>query len=164
MTISTDKVVSLTYQLKVDGNIVDQTDSTQPLQFLYGHGQMIPGFERQLEGLKKGDKYEFSVPAEEGYGNVIPEEVVEIGMETFMEEGKLIPELVLGGVIHMQDNHGNRLRGEVREIREATVIMDFNHPLADKHLDFTGEILDIRDAEAEEIAHGHVHGPGGHHH
>ncbi len=164
MTISPNKVVSVTYQLKVDGNIVDQTDSSQPLQFLYGAGQMIPGFERQLEGLKKGDNYDFSVSSEEGYGSAIPEEVVEIGMETFMDEGKLIPELVLGGVIHMQDNHGNRMRGEVREIKEATVIMDFNHPLADKNLDFTGEILDVREADAEEIAHGHVHGPGGHHH
>lgn len=164
MIISINKVVSLSYELKVNGNVVDKTDATTPLQFLYGAGQMIPGFERQLEGLKQGDKYEFSVSAEEGYGSNIPEEIVEIAMETFIEDGKTIPELVPGGVIHMQDNHGNRLRGEVKEIKETTVIMDFNHPLADKTLDFTGEILSVRDAEAEEIAHGHVHGPGGHHH
>ena len=164
MNISINKVVSITYQLKVDGHIVDQTDASKPLMFLYGAGQMIPGFERQLEGLEKGARYEFSVNAEEGYGEAIPEEVVEIGKETFMEDGQLIPELVLGGVIHMQDNHGNRLRGEVREIREETVIMDFNHPLAGKKLDFTGEVIDIREADAEEIAHGHVHGPDGHHH
>jgi len=164
MTISTNKVVSLTYTLKVEGNVVDQTDTKNPLHFLYGVGQMIPGFERQLEGLKTGDNYEFSVTAEEGYGNIIPEDIVEIPKETFMEDGKLIPELVLGGIIHMQDNHGNRLRGEVREIKENSVIMDFNHPLADKTLHFTGTIVSVREAEAEEIAHGHVHGEGGHHH
>ncbi len=164
MTISNNKVVSLTYELKVEGNVVDKTDAANPLHFLYGVGQMIPGFERQLEGLKEGDAYEFSVSAEEGYGNAIPEEIVEIPKETFMEDGKLIPDLVLDGTIHMQDNHGNRLRGLVREIKADTVIMDFNHPLADKTLNFTGLIVGVREAQAEEIAHGHVHGEGGHHH
>ncbi|MES2629426.1 MAG: peptidylprolyl isomerase [Bacteroidota bacterium] len=164
MKIEANKVVSLTYELKVDGNVVDKTDETQPLQFLYGAGQMIPGFERQLEGFETGDTYSFSVSAEEGYGEAIPEELVEIGKETFMEDGQPIPELVMGGIIHMQDNHGNRLRGEVREIKDETVIMDFNHPLAGKTLDFTGKIIEVRDADAEEIAHGHVHGPNGHHH
>lgn len=164
MTISPNKVVSLTYELKVDGNVVDKTDSSNPLHFLYGVGQMIPGFESKLEGMKTGDNYSFTVSPEEGYGNIIPEDIVEIPMETFMEDGKLIPEMVLGGIIHMQDNHGNRLRGEVKEIKEATAIMDFNHPLADKTLNFTGTIINVREADADEIAHGHVHGEGGHHH
>ncbi|HEX4887887.1 MAG TPA: peptidylprolyl isomerase [Luteibaculaceae bacterium] len=164
MTINQNKVVTLSYQLTVDGNLVDQSPAGQPLLFLYGAGQMIPGFERQLEGLKVGDNYQFTVQPEEGYGFSIPEDVVEIPMETFIVDGNPIPELVLGGVIHMQDNHGNRLRGEVREIKENTVTMDFNHPLADKTLAFTGEIIAIREADADELAHGHVHGEGGHHH
>lgn len=164
MTISENKVVTLTYELKVNGNVVDKADSSNPLMFLSGVGQMIPGFERQLQGLKQGDKYEFSVTSEEGYGPAIPEDVVEIGKETFMDNGALIPELVLGGIIHMQDNHGNQLRGEVREIKDESVIMDFNHPLAGQELHFTGEVIGLREADADEIAHGHVHGEGGHHH
>ncbi len=164
MNITANKVVALTYELKVDGQVVDKTTKENPLQFLYGVGQMIPGFEQQLEGLKQGESYAFEVNPEHGYGSSIPEDIVEIGKETFKENGEYIPELVLGGIIHMQDNHGNKLRGEVREIKEETVIMDFNHPLADKTLNFTGEIIEVRDAEAVEIAHGHVHGPGGHQH
>jgi FKBP-type peptidyl-prolyl cis-trans isomerase SlyD len=164
MTISNDKVVSLTYELKVDGQVVDRTGEEQPLVFLYGAGQMIPGFEKQLNGLSKGESYGFQVSAEEGYGESNPEELVELSKDIFVVDGQLVPELKQDALIPMADQHGNQLRGRVAEIKLDTVTMDFNHPLAGKELNFTGKILDVREATQEEIEHGHVHGDGGHHH
>jgi FKBP-type peptidyl-prolyl cis-trans isomerase SlyD len=80
-------------------------------------------------------------------------------------EGKIEDDLLkIGNAIPMQNNQGQALSGIVKEIKEDKVLMDFNHPLADVNLFFTGEILDVRDATKEELEHGHVHGPGGHHH
>lgn len=164
MTISNDKVVGLTYELTVDGQIVDSTGEDRPLVFLCGAGQMIPGFERQLQGLSAGETYGFSVAPEEGYGESNPEEIVELSKEIFVVDGQLIPELKQDAVIPMSDQNGNQMRGRVSEIKLETVMMDFNHPLAGKELNFTGKVLSIREATEEELEHGHVHGEGGHHH
>lgn len=164
MTIANNKVVSLTYELVVDGEVVDKSGEERPLVFLYGAGQMIPGFERQLEGKNTGDSYSFMVSPEEGYGISNPEEVVELSKEIFVVNGEVIPELKQGAMMPMQDQHGNTFRGKVAEIKLETVMMDFNHPLAGKELNFSGKILEVREATADEISHGHVHGDGGVHH
>jgi len=165
MKISKHKVPSVSYTLKVKGEVMDQASSEQPLVFLFGTGTMIPGFEQNLEGKEKGDNFDFSLQPEEAYGDYNPQAVVDLPMDTFKVDGKVNEEMLkIGNVIPMQDQNGNPLRGTVKEVAEETVKMDFNHVLAGEELHFTGEVVDVRDATQEEIEHGHVHGPGGHQH
>jgi len=168
MIISNYKVVSLTYELKLDnaqGEIVEVTDSDSPLVFLYGAGNMLPKFEQNLANLKLNDNFEFTLEAEDAYGPLISEAIIELPIDVFMVEGKIDPEMLrVGNVIPMQDNQGNPLEGLVIGVDEASVKMDFNHPMAGKTLHFAGTIIDLRDATEEELSHGHVHGAHGHHH
>lgn len=168
MTISKNKVVSLTYELKLDnaqGETVEITDSDSPLVFLYGAGNMLPKFEKNLENLKIDDNFEFTLLADDAYGHVINEAIIDLPMDIFMVEGKIDPDMLrVGNVIPMQDNEGNPLEGMVIGVDENSVKMDFNHPMAGKNLHFAGKIIDLRDATSEEINHGHVHGAHGHHH
>ena len=168
MIISKNKVVSLTYELKLDnaeGEVVDMADAAQPLVFLYGAGNMLPKFESNLAELKANDDFEFTLSSDDAYCPVIEEAVVELPIDIFMVDGKIDPDMLfVGNVIPMQDNEGRPLDGTVVSISDDKVKMDFNHPMAGKTLHFTGKILELREATAEEISHGHVHGPHGHHH
>ncbi len=165
MKIDKHTVPSLTYKLVVDGELVEETDSNNPLVFLAGVGTMIPGFERQLMGLQAGDSYSFDIEPVEGYGELNPEAVVEIPKDVFKVEGEVQNDiLVVGNKVPMQDNQGRPLQGTVVEVADETVKMDFNHELAGKKLNFTGEVIEVRVASEEELEHGHVHGPGGHQH
>ncbi|MFC2125924.1 peptidylprolyl isomerase [Bacteroidota bacterium] len=165
MKIAKNTVPSVTYSINVDGEVIDQADKSNPLTFLMGAGSMIPGFERQLEGLSKGDSYQFTVQPEEGYGDIDQDVIVDIPKNIFIVEGELKDDLLfVGNSVPMQDNQGNPLEGIILEIGDDTVKMDFNHQLAGKVLDFSGEIIDVREAAEEEISHGHIHGPGDHHH
>lgn len=165
MKIDKDHVTSLTYVLEVDGELIEQTDATNPLTFLVGTGSMIPGFEQQLLGKESGDSYDFLVTPEEGYGEIDPEAIVDLSKEIFVVEGKLQEDMLeKGKAIPMQDQDGNPLTGIVKEVGDDTVKVDFNHQLAGKTLHFSGEILEVRLATKDELDHGHAHGPGGHHH
>lgn len=164
MIIEKHKVVSVSYKLTVDNQVVDQSQEGSPLAFLFGVGQMIPGFEKNLAGLKQGDEYNFDVQPGEGYGELDEKAIVELNKEIFVTNGELIKELVVDAVLPLQDQHGNRMNGRVVSIGLEKVKMDFNHPLAGKELNFTGQVEEIRNATPEELDHGHVHGPGGHHH
>lgn len=165
MKISKNTVASLTYALKVEGELVEETDKNNPLVFLVGAGSMIPGFERQLMGKESGERYNFTIEPEEGYGDVDPNAVVDLSKDIFMVNDQLQEDmLIVGNVVPMQDQHGHPLQGVVVEVGDETVKMDFNHRLAGKSLEFSGEILDVRQATSDEVSHGHVHGAGGHHH
>lgn len=168
MVIEKNKVVTLHYKLQegsLEGNLIEETHGKDPLVFLYGVGQMIPEFERQLSGKKEGDTFSFGIKSSEAYGDYNPQAVVTIPKDSFVIDGELATDLLqIGKVIPMRDTEGNQLMGTVSEIHEEDVLMDFNHPMAGVDLYFTGNIEDIRDATATEIEHGHVHGPGGHHH
>ena len=165
MKITKHTVPSVTYTLKVEGEIVDQAEKSNPLTFLVGVGAMIPGFERQLVGLSKGDNYQFTVQAEEGYGEIDEKAIVDLSKDAFKVDGAIQNEMLfVGNVVQMQDQNGNPFEGTILEIGDETVKLDFNHKLAGKVLDFSGEVIDVREATEEEISHGHVHGPGGHHH
>lgn len=168
MQIVKHTVVSLHYRLQEDnaqGELVEETFGSEPLVFLYGVGQMIPEFERQLEGKKAGEEFAFGIVAADAYGEADPEAVVELPMTTFMVDGRLATELLeVGRTIPMADQHGHQLMGTVAEVRAETVVIDFNHPMAGQDLYFTGIVEAVREATAEELDHGHVHGPGGHHH
>ena len=161
MTISNDKVVTLVYQLRVDnkeGDIVETVEKEKPFVFLYGAGLMLPKFEENLNGLKAGDDFEFTLKCEDAYGLATEEAVMELPKNIFEVEGKIEDGLLAeGNVIPMQNNEGNKFNGVVVEVKDETVTMDFNHPLAGDDLHFTGNIIEVRDASKEEIEHGHVH-------
>lgn len=164
MKIQTKHVVSLTYDLYVkqdDGaeGLVESATEEQPLTFLFGAGQMLPKFEENLSTLSTGDLYEFRLAAEDAYGNYDDEAVASLPKEMF--QGTDIPEI--GSMLPLQDNHGNHFQGQVVSIAEDSVIVDLNHPMAGQELHFKGTILNVRPATSEELAHGHAHGPDGHH-
>ena len=164
MTISQYKVVTLTYELRLDnaeGEFVEKTEKTQPLVFLYGAGQMIPAFEQNLLGLSVGENFAFGIEAAKAYGETDPEAIVAIPRSIFAEIEDM---LEVGASIPMRGQDDQVLQGVVHQLNEAEVIMDFNHPMAGKNLFFTGSIEELRDADKEEIEHGHVHGQGGHQH
>jgi FKBP-type peptidyl-prolyl cis-trans isomerase SlyD len=161
-------VVSVNYTLSVKdtGEQVEQTSKEHPFVFLLGSGGLLEDFENNMRGKKPGDSFDFFIEHGRGYGVRDEQHVVMIPIEAFLgDDGKLDSENVKVGVtLPMVDNEGNRLYGKVEEISTEHVKMDFNHPLAGTDLHFKGEILDVRKATSDEIAHGHVHGEHGHHH
>lgn len=170
MTIGENKVVSLNYHLSSKfqnepEELVEQTSTERPFIFLYGAGGIIPLFEKELSGKTVGDKFDFHINAADGYGEYNEEYVAEIPKEAFLVEGKFDDsQITVGAEVPMMDAEGNQMYGLVLEVAEKHVAMDFNHPLAGHDLHFIGEVLEVRDATTEELDHGHVHGPGGHHH
>jgi len=168
MQIETNTVVSLKYKLSnhTTGEQIEITDESNPLVFLYGVGSLIPDFETNLKGKVSGDAFDFAIPAANAYGVPSEEEVVMIPANIFHDEqGNFDHEMFkIGALIPMSDSQGNHMRGKILEIKDDVVKMDFNHPLAGTDLHFEGTVLEVREATADEIAHGHVHGPHGHHH
>lgn len=172
MIISEKQVVAVNYHLTVPGEnggaeiTIEKTSTEEPFVFLIGAGQLLPDFESNLSGKKVGDKFDFRIEAGRGYGEYQLDHIVNLPIENFLDDkGKLDSEMIaVGKNVPMVDNEGHRLWGKVIEIGMDNVKMDFNHPLAGKELHFEGEVLDVRSASQEELDHGHVHGPGGHHH
>jgi FKBP-type peptidyl-prolyl cis-trans isomerase SlyD len=145
--------------------LIEQTTPDRPFVFLYGVGGLIEDFEKNLAGKKTGDSFDFHVKADKAYGMHNKDYVAEIPKEAFHVEGKFDSERVKAGEeLPMLDSEGHQMHGLVVEVGENHVTMDFNHPLAGYDLHFVGKIVEVRDATSEEIEHGHVHGPGGHHH
>lgn len=161
MTISENKVVTLVYQLRVDdnnGDVIETVEKDKPFVFLYGAGLMLPKFEEHLTNLKAGDDFEFTLQSEDAYGLATEEAVMDLPKNIFEVEGEIEDGLLEeGNVIPMQNNEGNKFNGVVVEVKEDTVTMDFNHPLAGDNLHFKGNIIEVREATKEEIDHGHVH-------
>ena len=164
MIISKDKVVSLTYELRLDssnGQVVETLNDDSPLTFLYGSGNLLPKFEQHINELKVGDKFSFDLVAEDAYGEINENAIVEVPVTAFEIDGKIDDKLLqLDNKIPMQDASGNKLTGIVKEINGETVKMDFNHPMAGNHLFFSGKVVEIREATEEELHHGHAHYPG----
>ncbi len=170
MTISEDKAVSVNYYLTASRNnepeqLIEETSKDHPFVFLFGYGGVLPDFESNLNGKQKGDKFDFRIGSKNAYGQYEKDYVVKISREAFVVEGKFDDARVkVGNELEMSDADGNPLMGKVLAITDKEVEMDFNHPLAGYDLHFIGEVTDVREATSEEIDHGHVHGPGGHHH
>lgn len=170
MVIEAKKVVSVHYTLTEGteaGQLVESTNGKEPLVFIFGAGMMIPDFEKELAGMKIGDKFSFGIPAAQAYGAYDAAALVDVSKKTFEDpETNQIPDdlLEIGRMLPLQDQEGNRLNGMVAEVGEDTVKLDFNHPMAGVDLYFTGHVEALRDAEATELEHGHVHGEGGHQH
>lgn len=168
MQIGQSKVVSITYKLSEANNkseVIQEVKENEPLVFLFGVGQLLPKFEEHLTGKQKGDSYEFELAHADAYGPLDAEAVVDVPLDVFIVDGNLAEDmLVIGGMVRLRDQDGRLLQGTVLERGLETVKIDFNHPMAGKDLYFSGVVTDVREATTEEISHGHVHGPGGHHH
>ncbi len=167
MTIEKNKVVSLTYTLRDGGalgDVVEVADEKNALVFLYGTGMMLPSFEKKLTDKQAGSDFSFLLKAEEAYGEQNPEAIVEFDKKIFEVDGQMDPQMVVGKPVMMRDEQDHTMRAVILAISEDKVKLDFNPPMAGKDLHFTGKILTVRDASAEEISHGHVHGLGGHQH
>jgi FKBP-type peptidyl-prolyl cis-trans isomerase SlyD len=164
MIVAKDRVISLTYELRIDqpdGEIVESLNTDAPLTFLFGSGGLLPRFEANIDGLKIGDQFDFNINSNEAYGEVIQERIVSIPISAFEIDGKIDEAMLhIGNRIPMQDTSGNKLTGVVKEVSKENVQMDFNHPLAGNDLFFKGRITDIREATEDELTHGHAHYPG----
>ena len=155
MEIAKNKFVSLSYQLRLngaEGDLIEETGESNPLQFVFGTGKMIPMFENKLEGLKKGDNFNFELKKDEAYGDVNENAIVDLPKNIFEVNGEIDESLLtIGNMVPMQDANGNRLNGIVLEVKDDTVKMDFNHPLAGDDLHFAGEVLEVREATEQEL-------------
>ena len=172
MTIDKNSVVTLGYTLNtrtglsLEEKLAEKTDASHPFVFIFGAGMLLPDFESAIRGKKSGDRFDFYISAEKGYGIKNDKYVMNIPIDSFKSpDGTLdLNEIRLGNTLSMSDNQGNQLQGKILEVTAVHIRMDFNHPLAGHELHFTGEVFNVRAATAEELSHGHVHGPGGHHH
>lgn len=168
MQIAKDKVVSLTYELHRDnekGELIEMVNADHPFVFLFGAGGLIPEFESNLEGKEAGTAFEFRIESGNAYGEQDEAAFEYVPKDIFVIDGVLAEDLLqIGKFIHLRDQNGQLVRAKVAEVTEGEVLLDFNHPLAGQDLFFRGQVVDVRDATEEEIEHGHVHGPDGHHH
>jgi FKBP-type peptidyl-prolyl cis-trans isomerase SlyD len=160
MVIARDKVVLIHYTLtNASGQTLDSSSGRDPLAYLHGKGNIIPGLEQALEGKQAGDKLSVRVEPTDGYG---------VRDETLVQQ---VPRRQFGGKnvqpgmqFHAQTSQGHARVVTVKRIQGDMVVVDGNHPLAGEVLNFDVEVAEVRDATPEELEHGHVHGPGGHHH
>ena len=167
MSISKNKVVTLHYSLREgapDGPMIEETFGGTPLSFIFGVGQMIPGFEANLENKEEGNDYAFLLNPEQAYGAKEPTAIVEVPKTNFADpEGKVDEEAIkVGNPVRMKNQDGNTFQGTIIEDKEELLVVDFNHPMAVRSLHFSGKVVTVRDASAEELDHGHVH-DGTHH-
>lgn len=160
LIISAGKVVAFHYTLTDDdGDVIDSSEGREPLDYLHGAGNIVPGLERQLLGKTTGDRLDAIVPPEEGYGQ-------RMGAPQAVPRQALPPDLdpMPGMQLMAQGPDGNPFPLWIARVDEEQIWVDRNHPLAGVTLHFAVEIVSIRDASDEENAHGHPHGPGAHHH
>jgi FKBP-type peptidyl-prolyl cis-trans isomerase SlyD len=156
MQISKNKVAGIHYTLKNNqGEVLDSSDGREPLYYLHGAGNLIIGMEEGLEGKNTGDKFNLKISPDKGYGQLDPDMIQKVPRSAFGAQ-----EVRPG--MKFSTNQGGVVT--VTEVGLENITVDANHPLAGVELNFEVEIMEVREATSEEITHGHVHGPGGHHH
>jgi len=161
MKIAPNKVATLHYTLKDDkGALIESSVGNEPLAYIHGTGNLIPGLEEKLEGKQAGDKLSAVIKPEDAYGER-DEEMIEVVEKAEFDAGE---ELEVGKEFQYDDEDGNVFHVRIVKIEGDKVTVDGNHPLAGQTLAFDVEVVAVRDATAEELEHGHVHGEGGHHH
>lgn len=159
--VAQDVVVSFNYRLSLeDGSLVEESEAGEPLVYLHGHDNIIPGLESALAGMKIGEKKSVVVAAEDAYGEYDPDALETIDREDLPPQLK--PEV--GMLLTMEDDEGNAFMAQVVDVDDDFITVDFNHPMAGEELHFDVTIVDLRPATKEEMTHGHAHGEGGHHH
>ncbi|CDE61896.1 MAG: FKBP-type peptidyl-prolyl cis-trans isomerase [Parabacteroides sp.] len=157
MKISANKFVAVTYDLYVgegeERELMEKATREVPLKFIYGTGSMIQAFEDALMGLESGAAFDFTITPENAYGEYNEDYVLDLPKNIFEVDGKFDSEMIQeGNTVPMMDSNGNRMNGSVLEVRDDVVVMDFNHPLAGETLHFKGEVIDVHEPTAEEIA------------
>ena len=146
-------VVSMDYELTVDNAVIDSSEEGDPIVFLQGVGNIVPGLEKAIQGMKVGESKEVEVKAAEAYGEFDPDNFIEVPKNEFPED---IP-LEVGTEIGVNDENGDELTAYIEEVDLEKITLNFNHPLAGKDLKFKVKITDIREATIEELEHGHIH-------
>ncbi len=161
MLIAVNKAVSIDYTLTNDaGEVIDSSAGGAPLVYLHGAGNIIAGLEKALEGKQAGDELSVAIEPEDGYGEYSAELVATLSRDMF--EG--VDQLEVGMQFHASGPDGSMQVVTVRDLDGDDVTVDGNHPLAGQRLNFQVKVVTVREAAAEELAHGHIHGEGGHHH
>lgn len=157
MKITANKYVAVTYDLNVgegeERELMEKATAEAPLKFIFGTGMMLPAFESALNGQEVGSTFNFSIVPADAYGEYDEEHVIELPKNIFEVDGKFDSEMIQeGNTVPMMDSNGNRLNGSVLEVKEDIIVMDFNHPLAGETLHFSGEVIEVHEPTAEEIA------------
>lgn len=153
LTVQDNIVVSMDYVLRVDGEQIEKTEPEHPVQFIQGMGQIIPGLERELYGMRVGDSKNVDVTPQDGYGVLDEEAYAEIPREEFPDDIPLEP----GTEILLRDDEDEEQEAYIISITDDIVHLNLNHPLAGKELDFTVTVVALREASEEELLHEHVH-------
>lgn len=158
MKITKNTVVTLTYELYAGGVFADQATQDKPLDYIQGTHTLLEAFEKGVEGLEPGESYQFTLSADEAYGQRDERRLVRVPKSAFEIEGVISDELVkVGHLIPMINANGQVEHGLIREVTEVDVLMDFNHIFAGKSLSFSGKILSVREATEKELKEG-LHG------
>ncbi|MFW6369943.1 MAG: FKBP-type peptidyl-prolyl cis-trans isomerase [Bacteroidota bacterium] len=156
LEISKNSMVTLSYDLHIEdekGELVEKATEENPLQFLFGAGLMLPKFESHLQGLKEGEAFTIRLSSNDAYGEINEDAVVELPKHVFLVDGTFDEEMIaVGKMVPMMSSNGQRLNGQVLDINDETVKMDFNHPLAGEDLYFKGKVLEVREPSEEELA------------
>ena len=161
MPIKDNQVVTLNFTLKdEEGSIIEETTKEEPFSYLSGNSQILPKLEENINGMLIGSKKSVVLEPSEAYGEYKEDAIQSVNRSEFPEGTKL--EKGMGFVANTPD--GRQMPFTVTKVEGDDITLDFNHPLAGKKLTFEVELLNIREASPEELQHGHVHGPGGHHH
>jgi FKBP-type peptidyl-prolyl cis-trans isomerase SlyD len=159
MKVTEGKVVTIDYEIReTDGTLIESSDDG-PLSYIHGMGNLAPGLEKLLDDESNGEKVQAVLTPEQAFGEWDEGLIRQVRLDDFDDPEEVSP----GLVFHAQENEEIRMY-TVKSVEEQTVVIDGNHPFAGKTLDFSVTIREIRDSTPEEKEHGHVHGPGGHHH
>lgn len=174
MKIGKNTVVEFSYELEVEGEIVDHTTEEHPLDYIHGTGSLLPKLEEHIEGMEPGDGFDVTLSPADGYGEVDQDRIIDLPKAAFEVNGEIREDLLVpGNTIPMLNSAGAVIPGVVLEVSGETVKMDLNHRMAGKTLHFTGKVLSVREATEKELTEGlhgeYVHscgcgGCGGHGH
>jgi FKBP-type peptidyl-prolyl cis-trans isomerase SlyD len=160
ISIADDKVVTFHYKLRdAEGTFTESSEGASPVVYLHGRNNIVPGLETEMAGKKSGDKFTATVEPAQAYGERNPNAVQRVPVKHLATRGPY----KVGQMVAVQTRDGLR-QAQVVKVGHFNVDLDLNHPLAGRTLTFDIEVVDVRDATAEELAHGHAHGPEGHGH
>ena len=157
-TVTDGKVVSMEYTLHVDGQVIDSSAEGEPLQYLHGAANIIPGLEREMEGMRVGESKKVIVEPLEGYGEMDEEAYADVPRSEFPDDMPLQP----GVGMQLTTPDGQPMYARIESVEGETVTLNMNHPLAGAELHFDVKVVGLRDATKEEMDHGHAHDGHGH--
>jgi len=154
--MESNKYITVAYKLYTieDGerDLVEEAKAEHPFQFISGLGTTLEAFENQIVNLKQGDKFDFTIPSTDAYGEFVEDHVIDLPKNIFEVNGKFDSEMIKeGNMVPLMDSEGRRLNGMVMEVKDDVVVMDMNHPLAGADLNFIGEVVENREATNEEV-------------